>query len=70
MENSPGRGNPDIRRRTIDAAKTEATALARRLQRFIEEYGGEGEQLLTIHETAWLAAGQNALVGFENREVQ
>lgn len=60
----------DIRRRTIDAAKAEATALARRLKRFIDEYGGEGEQLLTIGETAWMADATTALVGFEDREVR
>lgn len=59
----------EIRRRTIDNAKTEAAGLARRLKQFIDEYSGPGAQVLTINETAWLAKGQQTLVEFENREV-
>jgi hypothetical protein len=60
----------DVRRRTVDNAKTEAAGLRIRIEQFLKEYGGKGAQLLTIMEEIDLEVTSEDLLAFTAREVR
>jgi hypothetical protein len=60
----------DVRRRTVDNAKTEAAGLRIRIEQFLKEYGGKGAQLLTIMEEIDLEVAAETLLAFGQREVR
>jgi hypothetical protein len=60
----------DVRRRTVDNAKTEAAGLRMRIESFLRENGGKGSQVLTITEEADLEVAAETLLAFGQREVR
>ena len=59
----------DIRRRTIENAKTEAAGLRRRLAPFLTEYGATGAKILTWREDQDISEAETKLAEFEQRVI-
>lgn len=60
----------EARRRMSNDCKDEARALRMRLGRYLQTYGGTGNQMLTWGEEQELTAAENSLRAIEHREVK
>lgn len=59
----------EVRRRTIDNAKTEARGIRNRIAQFLTEYGATGEKILTWGEDQAISEAETKLAQFERRVI-